>query len=218
MITTESYLLLIVAWTAWCGLHSALICVPVADYFERLLGANFRFYRLAYNLISIATLAVPVFLTLSIQRSETVLLAWTGMAETIRFFLIGTAVILFISGGKHYDLNHFLGISQVRTRQAKHLLKDEPVFTVSGVSRVIRHPWYLGGILIVWSAPNSFFPSTVITAVIISVYFLVGTMLEEHKLVKHFGDAYRDYQRDVSMLFPLKWLNRLFIINNKRGE
>ncbi len=218
MITTESYPLLIVVWIAWCGLHSVLICVPVTNYFERLLGANFRFYRLAYNLISIATLAVPVFLTLSIQRSETVLLAWTGMAETIRFFLIGMAVILFISGGKHYDLNYFLGVSQARTRHASHLLKDEPVFTVSGVSLMIRHPWYLGGILIVWSAPNSFFPSTLITAVIISVYFLVGTMLEEHKLVKHFGDAYRNYQRDVSMLFPLKWLNRHFIINNKRGE
>jgi protein-S-isoprenylcysteine O-methyltransferase Ste14 len=218
MITTESYLLLILVWIAWCVLHSALICVPVTDHFERVLGANFRFYRLAYNLISIATLAVPVFLTLSIQRSETVLLAWAGMAETIRFFLIGTAVILFISGGKHYDLSHFLGISQVRTRQPTHLLKGQDVFTVSGVSRMTRHPWYLGGILMVWSAPNSFFPSTVITAVIISVYFLVGTMLEEYKLVKHFGDTYREYQRDVSMLFPLKWLNRLFKINNKRGD
>ena len=62
MITTESYLLLIIVWIAWCGLHSALICVPVTDHFERVLGANFRFYRLAYNLISIATLAVPAFL------------------------------------------------------------------------------------------------------------------------------------------------------------
>ena len=218
MITTESYLLLIVAWTAWCGLHSALICVPVTNHFDRVLGENFRFYRLAYNLISIATLAVPVFLTLSIQRSETVLLAWAGMAEIIRFFLIGTAVILFISGGKQYDLNHFLGISQVRTRQPTQLLKDQDVFAVSGVSRMIRHPWYLGGILIVWSAPNSFFPSTVITAVMISLYFLVGTMLEEHKLVKHFGDDYRNYQREVSMLFPMKWLNRLFKINNNRGD
>ena len=218
MITTESYLLLILVWIAWCGLHSALICVPVTDHFERVLGANFRFYRLAYNLISIATLTVPVFLTLSIQRSETVLLAWAGIAEPIRFFLIGTAVILFISGGKHYDLGHFLGISQVYARRSNHLLKDQDAFTVSGVSRIIRHPWYLGGILIVWSAPNSFFPSTVITAVTISVYFLVGSILEEQKLVKHFGDVYRDYQRDVSMLFPLKWLNRLFKINNKRGD
>jgi steroid 5-alpha reductase family enzyme len=218
MITIESYLLLILVWIAWCGLHSALTCVPVTDHFERVLGTNFRFYRLAYNLISIATLAVPVFLTLSIQRSETVLLAWAGMAETIRFFLIGTAVILFISGGKQYDLSHFLGISQVRTRQPTHLLKGQDVFIVSGVSRMTRHPWYLGGILMVWSAPNSFFPSTVITAVIISVYFLVGTMLEEYKLVKHFGDTYREYQQDVSMLFPLKWLNRLFKINNKRGD
>lgn len=218
MLTTESYLLLIIVWTAWCGLHSALICIPVTDHFETVLGANFRFYRLAYNLISIATLAVPVFLTVSIQRFETVILAWAGMAESIRFFLIGTAVILFISGGKHYDLSHFLGISQVRTRQASHLLNGQDDFNVSGVSRMIRHPWYLGGILTVWSAPDSFFPSTVITAAIISLYFFVGAMLEEHKLVRHFGDTYREYQREVSMLFPLKWLNRRFKNNNKRGD
>lgn len=40
MITTESYPLLIVVWTAWCGLHSVLICVPVTNYFERLVGTE----------------------------------------------------------------------------------------------------------------------------------------------------------------------------------
>lgn len=210
MIIIESYLLLIVLWLSWCGLHSVLICIPVTSALETLLGAYFRFYRLAYNLISIVTLIAPVLVSLSLQSSETLVFVWTGMYQMVRVFLIAAALFLFVSGGKQYDIRHFLGISQVRSRLNSHLLNDGTVFTVSGISTVVRHPWYLGGILIIWSAPKSFFPSTVITAVILSGYFLVGTLLEERKLVKHFGESYRAYQREVSMLFPVKWFSRLF--------
>jgi steroid 5-alpha reductase family enzyme len=210
MIIIESYLLLIVLWLSWCGLHSVLICIPVTSALETLLGAYFRFYRLAYNLISIITLIAPVLVSLSLQSSETLVFVWTGMYQMVRVFLIAAALFLFVSGGKQYDIRHFLGISQVLTKRNSHLLNDGTVFTVSGISTVVRHPWYLGGILIIWSAPKSFFPSTVITAVILSGYFLVGTILEERKLVKHFGESYRAYQREVSMLFPVKWFSRLF--------
>jgi protein-S-isoprenylcysteine O-methyltransferase Ste14 len=215
MISIERYLLLIILWLAWCGLHSVLISIPVTNALERLLGVNFRFYRLIYNLISIVTLIAPVSVSLSVQRSETALFAWSGMFEMVRYLLIATALFLFVSGGKHYDIRYFLGISQVCTRRTSHLLNDHNVFTVSGISAIIRHPWYLGGILMIWSLPEEFFTSTVITAAILSGYFLVGTILEERKLVKHFGETYRAYQQDVSMLFPLKWFKRLFFHNNK---
>lgn len=217
MLTIESYLLLAILWVSWCGLHSVLICLPVTSALETLLGPYFRFYRLAYNLISIVTLIAPVFVSLSLQRSETVVFAWSGMYQVVRVFLIAAALFLFVSGAKQYDIRHFLGISQIGSRRNSHLLNDGTAFTVSGISKIVRHPWYLGGILIIWSAPKNFFLSTVITAVILSGYFLVGTMLEERKLLKHLGESYRAYQRQVSMLFPVKWFSRLFL-NIKRGE
>jgi protein-S-isoprenylcysteine O-methyltransferase Ste14 len=55
----------------------------------------------------------------------------------------------------------------------------------------------------------------VIAAGIISGYFVVGAILEERKLVKHFGDAYRTYQQRVPMLFPVKWLVAFFQIVKK---
>lgn len=215
MISIERYLLLIILWLAWCALHSVLISLAVTNALERLLGENFRFYRLVYNLISIVTLIAPVSVIISMQRSETALFAWSGMFEMVRYFLIGTALFLFVSGGKHYDMRYFLGISQVCTRRTRRLLNDHNFFTVSGISAIVRHPWYLGGVLMIWSLPKEFFASTVITAVILSGYFFVGTILEERKLVKHFGETYRAYQRDVSMLFPVKWFKRLFFHNNK---
>jgi protein-S-isoprenylcysteine O-methyltransferase Ste14 len=35
---------------------------------------------------------------------------------------------------------------------------------------------------------------------------VVGAFLEERKLVRIFGEEYRDYQQKVSMFIPVKWL------------
>jgi len=34
----------------------------------------------------------------------------------------------------------------------------------------------------------------------------IGSVLEERKLVREFGEEYRAYQRQVPMLVPWKWL------------
>ena len=39
-----------------------------------------------------------------------------------------------------------------------------------------------------------------------SGYFVAGAVLEERKLKVQFGQDYVDYQRKVSMFFPVKWL------------
>jgi protein-S-isoprenylcysteine O-methyltransferase Ste14 len=41
---------------------------------------------------------------------------------------------------------------------------------------------------------------------VLTIYIVVGTLLEERKLVHEFGDAYRSYQGRVSMFVPLKWI------------
>ncbi len=80
-------------------------------------------------------------------------------------------------------------------------------FKTTGASGVVRHPWYLGGIILVWSAFAQMYPSTVIRAIIISCYFVIGSVLEERKLLAHYGMIYSVYQEQVSMLLPLKWVS-----------
>ena len=41
---------------------------------------------------------------------------------------------------------------------------------------------------------------------VLTSYIVVGTLLEEGKLVHEFGDVYRNYQGRVSMFVPLKWI------------
>lgn len=58
--------------------------------------------------------------------------------------------------------------------------------------------------MIVWVENLSI--SSIWIKIIINVYFVVGSFLEERKLVRALGDRYRQYQKSVSMLFPWRWL------------
>ena len=40
---------------------------------------------------------------------------------------------------------------------------------------------------------------------------VVGTLLEERKLVSEFGRQYTDYQQRVSMLLPVKWARQALL-------
>jgi len=75
---------------------------------------------------------------------------------------------------------------------------------MSGILGVIRHPWYTAAIIIIWMRNIDI--STLIVNIILTLYLVVGTFLEERKLLLEFGEKYRYYQENVSMLFPLNWL------------
>lgn len=53
--------------------------------------------------------------------------------------------------------------------------------------------------------------SAMVVNVILTIYLIVGTVLEEKKLVSEFGEKYRNYQEKVSMLIPYKWLKEKII-------
>jgi protein-S-isoprenylcysteine O-methyltransferase Ste14 len=59
-------------------------------------------------------------------------------------------------------------------------------------------------VLLLWARDLD--PAGLVVSGVLTAYVLVGTLLEERKLVREFGEAYRDYQRRVSMLVPVKWL------------
>jgi len=44
-----------------------------------------------------------------------------------------------------------------------------------------------------------------VTAVAVSIYFIIGSKLEERKLIVYYGDTYRRYMERVPGLFPLPW-------------
>ena len=78
-------------------------------------------------------------------------------------------------------------------------------FKVAGPFGLVRHPIYLGWILIVFGAPLMTM-SRLLFAVISSAYLVLAIPWEEASLVEAFGERYRAYQRQVRWrLVPGVW-------------
>ncbi|RPJ13215.1 MAG: hypothetical protein EHM30_11945, partial [Desulfobacteraceae bacterium] len=150
------------------------------------LGGGFRFYRLFYNVVSLVTLIPLVYYSNMLRESP--VFRWEGHLVIVQVFLLAVSVYLFVAGGRHYSWARFWGISQIKAGRAGRSLADSSTFVVSGIHQIIRHPWYLGGILIVWAQDLS--ASTILINMVVSVYFMIGAVLEERKLVIEFGEKY----------------------------
>jgi protein-S-isoprenylcysteine O-methyltransferase Ste14 len=197
------YLILSLLVIAWCILHSAMISVSVTEYFKKHLGPRFRFYRLFFNLVAILTL-IPVTLFAHSIRTQ-VIFSWNGYMRIGQVLLLVVAVLLFFLGGRHYDVGQVLGIKQIKEGTAKKAITDTGQLDTSGVLGIIRHPWYLATMLLIWARQMD--TSVIFVNVILTFYLMVGTFLEEKKLIREFGEKYLTYQKSVSMLIPFKLLS-----------
>jgi protein-S-isoprenylcysteine O-methyltransferase Ste14 len=189
-------------WILWCILHSALITRTVTDYMKQKLGYQYRFYRLFFNTVSLVTLAPLLYY--SAPYKGPLVAQWEGSLLIVKYLLLMTGVFLFVAGARHYSMSQFIGIHQIKTGRTDHTLSEFDTFDTSGILSVIRHPWYTGGILIIWS--SDIYLSSLLNNIVISVYFIIGAFLEERKLLLEFGDKYREYRQGVSMFVPYKWL------------
>ena len=196
------YLILALLIVAWCSLHSTMIAQPVTEYLQRRLGRKFRFYRLFFNIIAILTLIPVVIFAYSLRTPP--VFQWQGAMQLLRVLFLGTAIFLFLLGARRYDARQFFGIEQIKQGTSSKAIASSGGLDTSGILSVIRHPWYLAGILLIWARPLDI--SAIVVNVILTSYFIIGGYLEERKLVREFGEQYRDYQKRVSMLIPYKWL------------
>jgi len=202
------YIIVTFLWVIWCALHSILIDLSVTDYFRDKLGNRFRFYRFAYNLISVATLIPVLYYAHTIKGS--LLFSWNGSLILLQLLLFMMAFVLFLGGAKKYDMLKFLGIRQIRSGMNHATLSETDELDMTGIHGIVRHPWYTGAILFLWSINKNIYPSTLIMNIILTIYLVIGAYLEEKKLIVQFGDQYIKYRDNVSMLFPIKWVREKF--------
>lgn len=100
----------------------------------------------------------------------------------------------------------FLGINQIHASVDHGLINTSGTIEKEGIMGVVRHPFYSGSFLLIWA--GNLDTMRLIINSILSIYLIIGTLLEEQKLVAEFGDIYRSYQKEVSMLFPWKYITR----------
>lgn len=189
-------------WVAYGTAHSILAAPFVAERMKQWGGAAAAYYRLTYNVLSIVGLIPVLWFSASIHVSP--LLQWVWPYTLIQYLCWALGIFIFALGMRGYDGREFLGLRQVAAYRAGFPNASPPVLTISGIHRIVRHPWYLALLLLLWARDVS--AVTLVTNGVLTAYLFVGTYFEERKLVTAFGDSYRHYQETVSMFFPVKWL------------
>ena len=191
----------------WCIMHSIMIDNKIINIIENILDPNFRFYRLFYNIFSTITLLIIILFAYSIPN--VLIFRWDGYLIIIQALLIVIGVFFIVAGSKNYNFLQLAGIQQILNKSVHKSLSKSGKLRTGGILKVTRHPWYLAVLILLWARElNS---TSIIINIIFSIYLVVGTYLEEQKLKIEFGETYVEYQKEVSMLFPIKWLKSIFI-------
>ena len=192
---------LILLWLCWCCLHSLLITVTVRHWFEARGGSWLGFYRLGYVLFSLVTLLPMLWYTKTVPQHLVV--APSSALQGFQMIFFFYALVFFIGGLRVYDLSVFLGLQELRDYRVG-CKSTSPILKQTGILRFVRHPWYSGGIALLWAMPT-LTDVSLVTRTLLTCYLVVGTLLEERKLKASLGEPYRAYCRQVPMLLPWKF-------------
>jgi protein-S-isoprenylcysteine O-methyltransferase Ste14 len=187
-------LLIACAWLAYGALHSWLAATQVKAWVERRWPAALPGYRLLFNLLSVLLLLPVLWLTHGYEGA-----ALWRVPSWIAWPALAIAVMGFVWSMKWYDGATFLGLRQWRDRIGPDGECD--AFRLSPMHRFVRHPWYTLGLLALWTRDLN--AAWLVAALMVTLYLIIGSRLEEEKLVARYGSAYRRYCRRVPGLLPM---------------
>lgn len=127
------------------------------------------------------------------------LYAHSGAAAVLHVVVVAAGVWLTVRAAALLDPLELAGIRQAAGQQ------EPPVFKVEGPYKLVRHPIYLGWVLMTFGVPDLTWTRALFAAVS-TAYLALAIPLEERELTRVFGDEYRRYQQTVrSRLLPGIW-------------
>jgi protein-S-isoprenylcysteine O-methyltransferase Ste14 len=179
---TLHLLVLAASWLLFAISHSLLAGTTL----DRLCG---RYSRLVFNGAAMVMMAIPFAISARLPAiplwDEPNWLYWTRHGVSF------AAVLALIHTLKFYSLPGFLG------------LKTETwSLTFSPWHRWVRHPWYFLTLILIWS--HTMTETWLVTALCITLYLIVGSRIEEKRILRYHPESYAYYCRIVPGLIPWK--------------
>jgi len=201
---------LVIFSVSWAFIHSALASDGAKRLARRWFGPKAeRWYRLAYVVWSAFSL-IPIFPLVYGQPYRTLYVVpspWRWLMVAVEVLaVVGIAAIT-----AQLRFVRVVGWAQLRGTAGS----GTPTLQTTGLFRYVRHPQYVCSLVLIWMSP--FMITTLLAAFIVAtLYFVIGSFLEERKLVRLYGDAYREYQRRVPRFVPV--LGRVFLPRRGKEE
>jgi len=192
---------LVLGWTLYALVHSALASLAVKRRVARRWPAAMPLYRLGYNAFALLALLPLAWLVVAWRGPW--LWQWSGPLAWVANALALAALAGFAWSLRYYDTGVFSGLAQWRERRAG--VDEDERFTLSPLHRYVRHPWYALALVIVWTRDMD--EVRLVSALCVSLYLWLGSLLEERKLLRLHGDGYARYRERVNGLIP--WPGRV---------
>jgi hypothetical protein len=208
MLYLKPVLNILLIFTTFAFVHSITVSNRFKFFIIGLFGERFvkGCYRLIFTSFSVIITGIT-FTLIAIQPNagQTIELPYIIRILCPVFQFIG--LILIILPFKYINILEFTGISQFFSYiKGKKISGDLEGLNLKGlitdgIFGYVRHPLYLGSFLIITFNPS---PDINKIALIIAadIYFIIGGIIEQQRLVKIFGDEYIEYMKIVPAFFP----------------
>ena len=200
----------LITFGLWAVVHSLTASAVLKRWAADQLGTETTaaFYRLGYTLFALLTF-LPV-LYFWWQLPTTAVWQVQGAAAWGMMGLAGAAVLAAGYSLLKTQALSFAGLTQaldyLAGRPVRHV--DAPALShelvVTGLYAWMRHPLYTFSMAFLWLNPTMSERSLML-AIACTVYFVVGSVYEEQRLVAQFGEAYVAYQQRVPRFVPRLW-------------
>jgi len=187
-------------------LFALLHTLSASNKIKKLIGETFPvilpFYRLIYNLLSL--ISFYIFYRFA-PKPDIEIYDLSYPWDLIILLPQALSLAGIIWALKYFDLKEFTGIGQIIRWKNKGYINKEldehKTLHIGGPYKFCRHPLYFFSILFIGFRPTmSLFYLTAF--ICISIYFYIGSLFEEEKLVESFGEIYLNYQRTTPRLIP----------------
>jgi protein-S-isoprenylcysteine O-methyltransferase Ste14 len=197
------HLILLGGWILFGFLHSFFAGKWFTGICQKAMGRWSAYYRPLYSIIAFVNLAVVLAWQFSIATIT--IASFPVLKWVVGIPLGGIGLYFFLESIRKYFF-HLSGVA-VLWRKSR-----APFLELSGIHRYVRHPLYLGTLIMIWVA-FLFFPllNNLIACIMITLYTLIGIRFEERKLLGQFGESYAAYRQRTPMLIPkMMYFNALF--------